>query len=191
MNSNCIQVVKILLTTVSVPHCTEQNLYVAILILLKITTCWLFCVVVDVCRQSLLDKWRQQVKGTSSPRGSGDSLAQKWKSYWSGRSSSSSLLHDESESLVRAWIKGLAYHSFCMYFTFCGIDHTIETATSVSNSSQAGITSPLKFSSLKISLGGFCLVRIEHKHFECRHCDYILFYIAVCMNIFPYGKAFL
>ncbi|KAG0578880.1 hypothetical protein KC19_4G056400 [Ceratodon purpureus] len=52
-------------------------------------------------RLSLLDKWRQQMR-TSSPRGSGDSLAQKWKSYWSGRPNSSSLLHDESESLVRA-----------------------------------------------------------------------------------------
>lgn len=66
------------------------------------------CIAVGVCRQSLLDKWRQQARAATSPRGTGDGLVQKLKAWWTGRPASASLLHgDESESLVRAWINAV------------------------------------------------------------------------------------
>lgn len=56
---------------------------------------------VRIERFSLLDKWKQG-NASVSPRGVGDSLLQRLKSWWNGRPTSASLLHDESESLIRA-----------------------------------------------------------------------------------------
>lgn len=66
-----------------------------------VTIVMLYCRNVRIERQSLLDKWRHQARGTTSVSGSGSTISQRWKAYWSGRSSSSNL-HDETESLVRA-----------------------------------------------------------------------------------------
>ncbi len=48
-------------------------------------------------RQSLLERWKQQLGGISSSYGERESIVQKWRWYWNGRS----VLDNETEALVQ------------------------------------------------------------------------------------------
>jgi hypothetical protein len=48
-------------------------------------------------RQSLLERWKQQLGGISSSYGERESIVQKWRRYWNGRS----VLDNETEALVQ------------------------------------------------------------------------------------------